>query len=183
MSRFRGILKTCVGRCWLALQSVALLAILFTPLWVQNNRIPATRESKIAEGAVILERVTSHLNIDREITNISSNIVDIKLYEGEGREPAALRKESQIHLESRQLRFEWSEREFLGLDWELSKIFRVESDETSNEIALLRDDQGKAIGSVYVELESNRDQFLIQLISAKTQKIHELRYFVSSSLR
>jgi hypothetical protein len=91
--------------------------------------------------------------------------------------------EKRIEIESRQLRFEWSAEGAQHDEWKLHRIYRVYPDASLNEVSLLEDDRGKAIGSVYVELESKEDLFLVKMVNPKTKREHELRYYVRASHR
>lgn len=172
---------------WLGLQSLALLAILFTPLWIQSKRSETpSRVSDSSGGLINFDRASAEALSRKEPTSISSQVIPIQVYSSgafDERAPASLMNEKRLEIESRQVRFEWSNEQFNSSDWKLYRIYRVYKDKSLNEVSLLADDRGVPIGSVYVELESQEDLFLVKMVNPKTKREHEIRFYVSPSAR
>jgi hypothetical protein len=190
MIDWRAKFKTCVRWAWLVLQSFSLLAILFTPLWIQSQRdsrlskeVPAAQA--LETPAVIAEKSSGEER--RGPANISSKVIQIQSPasgEPSQRGPAASRSlEKRLEIDSRQLRFEWSVDAESENVWKLESIQRVHGDQSLSEIALLKDHRGTAIGSVYVELESEEDVFIVKMFNRKDKTEQSLRYFLRASKR
>lgn len=163
---------------------MALMAILFTPLLVQNKRNDVTSMSP-STSSQSKPFTQSSTNRDIIPNSISSQVIQIEapLMNEQIRDPASIDQTYNLTLESRQLRFEWNKNEVLQKDWQLQRISRAEKNGKLREIALLKDDEGLALGSVYVELESFEDEFRVFFKNAKTQESRELKYFVKATRR
>ncbi len=159
-----------VAGTWLVLQTLALLVILFTPLWIRPG------------GGALSERFRKTPSLDsstageRQPTSITSRVIPI---------PGADFRKSlsqmppewseEIDSEARQIRFEWTLVHASPDEWQLQSIERRVSGGKWEEVSLVSNENGIPIGSVYVELGQGENIFTAQVVNPKTKLTKRLR--------
>ncbi|MEO5667997.1 MAG: hypothetical protein ABIR96_08060 [Bdellovibrionota bacterium] len=153
-----------VGAAWVLLQCLALVAILFTPVWVHPT------DSSLSERFKKIQHVESPDGPERRPTSITSSVIPI---------PNASFRKNLLHLtewsedmesDTRQIRFEWAlSAEPRDEEWRLSTIERKNEDGGWEDVSLVWNEFGMPIGSVYVELAKGENVFAAQVVSSKTK--------------
>lgn len=155
---------------WVLLQCMALLAILFTPIWIRPNpsgsvaeRIRKLGHSGDGSGGA-----------GRRPTSITSRVLVIP---GPGflkQSLGASEWSETLEAETRQIRFEWG----LGIEpyqeWRLSSITRKNTEGSWEDVSLVWNEDGSPIGSVYIELAKGQNDFVAKMVSAKTKKTKKI---------
>jgi len=160
--------RKIVEAAWVLLQCLALLAILFTPIWIRPSSSGSLSErfKKI--------RYTEEESVERRPTSITSRVLVIP---GPGfRQQMASSNEwsETLEAETRQVRFEWALSSESQEEWRLSSITRKNTEGAWEDVSLVWNEEGAPIGSVYIELGQGQNDFVAQMISAKTKKTKKI---------
>lgn len=151
------------------LQCLALVAILFTPIWIRPTG------GSLSERFKQIQRNVGSELAERRPTSITSRVIPI---------PSSnfLKKLSQetewsenLESETRQIRFEWALSPQPSEDeWRLLSIERKTHEGSWEGVSLVWNEQGLPIGSVYLELAQGPNLFTAWVVSAKTQQKKKL---------
>jgi hypothetical protein len=155
--------RKLVDAAWVLLQSLALLAILFTPIW-----IPPTPGS-LSERFKKIKHIDEVEGGERRPTSITSRVLTIP---GSGFRKNIVGKDEwseSLEAETRQVRFEWALGSESSEEWRLSAIERKNPEGVWEQVSLVWNESGSPIGSVYVELAQGENLFAAQVVSSKTR--------------
>ena len=155
--------RKVVEAAWVLLQSFALLAILFMPLWIRQT--PGT----LSERFKNIQHIDEAPDRDRRPTSITSRVITIPGPAFRNSFGSLNEWSEELESETRQIRFEWGLSSEPKEEWRLANIERKTSQGTWENVSLVSNEFGMPIGSVYVELVKGSNEFNAEVVSKKTR--------------
>jgi hypothetical protein len=155
--------RKIVEAAWVLLQSLALLAILFTPIWIRPS------PGSLSERFKKIQYLEDDEGSERRPTSITSRVITIP---GSSFRKNIVGKDEwseSLESEARQVRFEWALGSEFSEEWRLAGIERKGPEGNWEQVSLVWNESGSPIGSVYVELAQGENVFAAQVVSSKTR--------------
>jgi hypothetical protein len=170
-NRFRKL----IAASWVLLQSLALLVILLTPLWIRPSSETLSLNERIRKGPRSIEPMIA----TRQPTSITSRVIAIPGPAFRRLIPSDQDWVEELESEARQVRFEWVLDDDVSDGWRLQTIKYQRSEGSWEDVSLVANESGVLIGSVYVELAHGENIFTARMVHSRTQDVKDLRMRVA----